>query len=144
MKTQIASAMLAILFGASFNPSLAQGTVTIKDKDINVVHFQELRYPQLARTAHIQGVVVIKVRINDQGIVMDASAISGADALVQDCLKNAKNWRFQPNDQHAAVIVYRFRLPPSDCGSVSSFFMLQGANFATITACPLTIETQAK
>jgi len=137
-----ASALLlaGFLFTGPVNFASAQVEPTVDDRDMRVVHFEELRYPQLARSAHVEGLVVVRVKLNDQGGVTDAIAISGAAVLVHECLTNAKKWTFQPNAQHSAVIVYRFTLPKADCASVTSFFMLEGVNLANITACPLTVE----
>ena len=38
----------------------AQQEATVSDKDVKVVDVEELRYPQIARVAHIEGVVVIR------------------------------------------------------------------------------------
>ena len=140
--TTIRTVVIASLLVASASMVVyPQQNETINDKDIKVVKFVELRYPQLARTAHVQGLVVVRVRLNDEGDVADAVAISGADVLVRECVANAKKWKFQPNSSRTAVIIYQFKLPPADCGSVESFFTLEGVNLAKVTACPLTVQT---
>ena len=69
-------------------------------------------------------------------------ALSGHDKLIPDCLANAKKWRFQPNAQHAAVIVYNFRMPYAACKSETlvSFSMLQAPNFVTVKACSVPVN----
>ena len=133
-------ALAGILVMSSPTHASAQDDSTVYDKEIRVVHFEELKYPTLAKVAHIEGVVVIRVVLDDRGNVVKATAISGKEPLIPDCITNAKKWKFEPNARKMAVIVYSFTLPTADCGSVGSFFMLQGANLATITACPPTVQ----
>jgi TonB family protein len=128
--------LLCLALVVSTDYVAASDDVTLNDKDINVVHFEAMSYPQLARVAHVQGVVVIRVSLDSEGKVEKAMAISGREELIPDCLANAKKWKFKPNRLKMAILVYSFTLPPVDCGSVTSFFTLQGVNVASITGCP--------
>lgn len=109
---------------------------TIDDKGINVADFEDLTYPAIAVIAHVQGVVVVRVRLSDQGKVLDAVALSGAQLLTGPAIDNAKKWRFEPNSQKAAVIVYNFRIE-GIChdGAAASHMIFYPPNFATITDC---------
>jgi TonB family protein len=140
-KRLVLVSILCLLTPSWFTRVAAQRNQSVVDKDSRVVDFEELRYPPLARAARIQGIVVIRVTLDDTGGVKDAEAISGAELLVSDCLTNVKKWRFQPNLQKTAVIVYHFKMPGVSCKSVGSFFMLQGPNFATIVGCEVPVET---
>lgn len=133
--------LLTLFLAGSADCSFAQEEATVSDTDIQVLHFEELSYPTVAWVAHVQGVVVIRVVLDDRGNVVKAAAISGKEQLITDCLANAKKWKFHPNPQKMAVIVYKFTLPPVDCGSAKSFFTLEGANLANVTACPFTVQT---
>jgi TonB family protein len=123
--------LLAILF-CRVGAGQANGTGGNEPK---LVDFQDLAYPTLARSAHIQGIVVIRATLDGSGNVVDAEAISGAEPLVPDSLANAKKWKFQPNARKLAVIVYNFRLTAAISKSGCSHFMLEPPNFATITGC---------
>ncbi|HTV60669.1 MAG TPA: energy transducer TonB [Verrucomicrobiae bacterium] len=142
MKTKVGKLLLliAILVAGYLHGLNAQDVGTVNDKDIKIVHFEELKYPTFARAAHIEGAVVVRVFLDGQGNAVKAIAISGKDALITDSIANARKWKFQPNTQRTAVIVYIFTLPTAACGSVTSIFMLQGANIATITGCPAPVE----
>jgi TonB family protein len=135
---------LSILTGLSLFCAVwlvrAQDSMTIEDRDISVVHFEELRYPPLARTANVEGVVVIRVSLDDKGNVERVEAISGNKVLVNDCLANAKKWKFEPNSKKSAVLIFDFTLKYASCGSASSFFVLRGRNMVQIMACAETIE----
>lgn len=137
MKTMLRRIVLAVCLAAISPLSCFQAQLepTINDKDMSVIDFAELGYPPLARQTRTQGVVVVRVRLDNDGKVSEGIAISGPELLVADSVANAKKWRFRPNAHRAAVIVYNFRMPLASCKSVASFFMFQAPNFATITGC---------
>src|SRR5579863_4542301 len=106
------------------------------DGDAQLVSFEDLAYPGIARETRIQGVVVVEARLDDKGNVVSASSITGPKLLIPDCLTNAKKWKFKPNPHNSAVIVYEFRLDDGACHDNShSLFLLRHENFASITAC---------
>jgi TonB family protein len=113
----------------------AQQEKPISDSDMKVIDFEDVKYPVLARDTNTQGVVVVRVRLDNDGKVVEATALSGFELLVQECLANAKKWRFKPNARRAAVIVYNFRLIGLCKSSAVSFSTLQEPNFVTITRC---------
>jgi TonB family protein len=131
---------LAALIILGFASVCNSQEVTVNDKDINVIHFEALEYPNFARAAHIEGVVVVRVVLDEHGDVTKVSALSGKEPLVPSCIANVKKWTFQPNTGKVAIVVYNFTMPTGACGSVRSLFMLQGANFVTITGCPPAVE----
>ena len=92
----------------------------MNDEDLKVVHFEDLRYPPLGRLERIQGVVVVRVKLDEKGNVVEPEAISGAKLLIPESLANAKKWSFQPNSEKAAVIVYNFRLTSGYCHTITS------------------------
>ncbi|HTD21721.1 MAG TPA: hypothetical protein VK738_03655 [Terriglobales bacterium] len=71
----------------------AQQSGTVDDKDIKVVSFEKMKYPVMS-SARIHGLVVVQVRLDDEGKVVDATAISGNEVLVPDTLANVKKWCF--------------------------------------------------
>ena len=121
---------------------VGQEGVVVHDKDMRVADFEDIAYPPLARQTRTQGVVVVRTRLDEDGKVIEALAISGSDLLVPASVANAKKWRFQPNAHHAAVIVYNFRMPDAACKSttVTSFSILQPPNFVTVTACGVPVN----
>jgi TonB family protein len=118
----------------------AQQDTTIRDEDVKVLDFESLKYPALAQQSNYQGVVVVRVKLDSDGKVAEATAISGHKLLIPDCLANARKWRFQPTASHAAVIVYNFRLRYGKCKPSGKFFTLETPNFATITGCAITVQ----
>jgi len=110
----------------------AQQSGTVDDKDIKVVSFEKMKYPVMGLTARIHGLVVVQVRLDDEGKVVDATAISGNEVLVPDTLANVKKWCFSPNAQKTAVVVYNFTLE-GGCYQPDTF-TLEGRNLAVVVA----------
>ena len=139
MKTVVRSLSLALcsLIAFPLNFVEAQQNSTVNDKDMTVVDFEDIGYPPLARQTLTQGVVVVRVGLDKDGKVTDALALSGSEFLTSASVANAKKFRFQPNPQRAAIIVYNFRMPRAACGSkkILSFSTLQAPNFVTIIGC---------
>jgi TonB family protein len=54
------------------------------------------RYPTVARQAHIQGTVVLRVEIGTDGAIQSLSAISGHPELVHAAIEAVRQWRYQP------------------------------------------------
>ena len=61
-----------------------------------ITHKTEPIYPEAARNANIQGVVVLETVIGPDGTVVDVRAVSGPDELATAAVDAVKWWRFQP------------------------------------------------
>src|SRR5260370_27865367 len=95
-----------------------------------------MRYPAIARSANIASIVVVRIKLDDAGKVVSATAVSGAKALVFDVMPNIQKWRFRPNAAKAAVIIYEFRLATGQCRQrVREQFVFPAPNVATGTGC---------
>lgn len=117
---------------------IAQQQSGERDDRVAIADWEELKYPPLAVQARVQGVVVIQVKLDEDGGVQESTAIWGSKFLIPDCLANAKKWRFQPNSQKNVVIVYHFYFDDSACHpgtSYSSNSKFMAPNFASITSC---------
>jgi TonB family protein len=120
--------------------------VTISDSDVEVLDFEEMRYPRLAAEARIDGVVVVQVKLTEQGEVEESTALSGKEILIKDCLTNVRKWRFRPNPKGTAIVVYIFRFPCGNLSSKSDYqeqFVLDAPNLATVTGTAMHIQTQS-
>jgi len=103
----------------------AAGDKTIFNEAIKTASFETLSYPLVARLKRVQGVVVVRVTIDQDGRVRDSSAISGPESLIADCIENGRKWRFQPNSGSSAVIIYQFKIEGfciSGCPSHATFW----------------------
>lgn len=124
--------------------SWAQEEKPVSDSDVKVIDYTELSYSSIARYAGIQGAVVVRAQIDDQGKVVDATIISGPEVFRLDCLNNVRKWRFEPNPRKSVIVIYNFSLLDGRCKSDSSLFVLQGRNLATIVSCPHSVEVTSE
>jgi len=53
-------------------------------------------YPAIAKSARIQGAVVLQAEISKQGTIENLRVISGHPMLVQNALDAVKQWRYKP------------------------------------------------
>jgi hypothetical protein len=70
-------------------------------------------YPQIAKTAHIMGDVVVRITTNGESVV-DAKAESGPPVLTKASEDNAKTWKFAPHPPGTFRITYRYKLTDGD------------------------------
>jgi TonB family protein len=105
----------------------------ILNEDIGIVRFEVLAYPLLARATHAEGAVVVRVKVDSDGKIASATAISGPKALITDCMANAKKWLFRPEKSRDVVIVYIFKFEGLCYSSCPSSFHFSPPNVATIT-----------
>ncbi|MGH9739189.1 MAG: energy transducer TonB [Candidatus Acidiferrales bacterium] len=135
-------ALMASLALMAANVASAQDVRTIPDGDIHVTTFRSMKYPSVARFANIQGVVVVRLFLDSGGNVIHAEALSGAPLLIRETVKNAREWRFTPNKENAAVLVYVFSLSGL-CAQDRNVneLIFHPPNLSTITTCQATVET---
>jgi TonB family protein len=77
----------------------------------------EPQYPEVARTARIQGQVVLKALIDKSGSVEEVTLVSGPPMLATAAIEAVKQWKYKPyllNDQPVKIetlITVSFPLP---------------------------------
>ena len=76
-------------------------------------------YPEAARTQHIEGPVVLNVRVLGDGSVSEIEIVSGHPLLAEAATQAVRQWKFQPYSvngqpiEREERITVRFSLPPS-------------------------------
>lgn len=101
---------LVVLVAAAGAPQLLRAAA-IADEDVRVTHFEEMSYSPLAHIAAPNGgVVVIRVSLSKSGAVIAATPLSGRRGLIDECVKNARMWTFDPGKSLEAIIVYVFEI----------------------------------
>lgn len=105
----------------------------IFNENMKLVFFETVVYPLTARLQRVQGTVVVRVTLDNDGRVVTAMAISGAKTLISECVANAKKWRFRPNAEKAAIVIYQFKIEGLCNLPCSSQFRLEPPNMAVIT-----------
>jgi hypothetical protein len=136
--TKIWLAVSLVMFTLWHVQSSAQDNGTILDSEIIVTLPEKMIYPPIPRQANVEGIVVVKVKLDDAGKVVSANALSGNSLLVPNSVANALKWRFQPNTHKAAIVVYEFRLSEKECEGEKgekSRFVYRKPNFAVLTGC---------
>ena len=61
-------------------------------------------YPQIAKTAHIQGTVVLHAIISKDGSVQEVQYISGPPLLMRSAMDAVKQWRYQPTTLNGEAV----------------------------------------
>jgi TonB family protein len=108
-------------------------------EETSVKHLVALDYPRLAASARIQGEVVVKCTINDDGQVKNAEVVSGHPVLAKDARENAAKWAFGPavgskGESRVFTLIYRFRLEGVCFTKCPSSFSFDYPNQATVVA----------
>jgi TonB family protein len=69
-------------------------------------------YPPIAKVAHVQGTVVLKVVVDGSGKVQKVSSLSGNAMLLQAAIDGVKGWTWRPFEEtHGAPAVFEVRVP---------------------------------
>jgi TonB family protein len=89
-------------------------------------------YPVLAQQARIAGTVVIRVRINIDGTVANADAVTGHPLLRKAAEQNIKLWRFAKPGENASGDDLEF--------SYTYVFQLKGVSSESHPSAELTYE----
>jgi TonB family protein len=79
---------------AAANPMRARVPAGVMEQLL--IHKVEPVYPEAARQANVQGVVVLNAVIAPDGTVVDVRRVSGPAALAPAAMDAVKWWRFQP------------------------------------------------
>ena len=131
--TSLARIILACILSFVVSPKALAQTDPVLNESIRTLYFEDLIYPLAARVSHVQGVVVVKARLDDRGRVVSAKAVSGSKALIADCLSNSRKWRFEPNRDKSVVIIYTFKFEGLCNLPCASQFRFEPPNSVTIT-----------
>jgi TonB family protein len=84
--------------------------VPAQEMESRLVHKIEPIYPEAARQAKVQGVVVLDAVIGTDGTVVDLRAVSGPDELAAAAVDAVKWWRFRPYVLSGQVVAVKTRL----------------------------------
>jgi TonB family protein len=82
-----------------------------------LIHRVEPKYPEAARSQHIQGPVTLNTIVGEDGSVRSATVLSGDSTLAAAALDAVRQWRFKPYRvngrarEFTAQITVNFKLP---------------------------------
>ena len=78
-------------------PTVTHTTVRISHmSEGDLVHKVQPAYPQLAKLAHVQGVVVLAAVISREGTIEKLRVVNGHPMLVQAAVDAVQQWRYKP------------------------------------------------
>ena len=89
-------------------------------REPKLLYRPELRYPVLARQAHVSGVVMIDAVLDERGNVVEMKIVNGPPLLYTAALEYLKQWKYEPT--------YLNDVPISVEMIVSIIFQLNGAS----------------
>lgn len=87
-------------------PVLAKPSIISRPMQGYLIHKVEPIYPPIAKTAGVQGAVLIKAVISTEGKIEQAQVISGSPWLSKAALEAIQQWRYRPyylNDKPVEV-----------------------------------------
>lgn len=94
--------------GNSFLSGAKGNGPTMSIADMEVVHQVIPEYPEPARRARVEGMVILHVTINEKGVPTKVDVVSGHSMLVAETLRVMNLWRFRSVKQngHAVSAVF--------------------------------------
>jgi TonB family protein len=81
---------------AAPDPSLKLVRIDGNVLEGNLIKRVDPVYPQIARTAHISGTVVLHVIVGTDGTVQDVTYVSGPPLLLRSALVAVQQWQYKP------------------------------------------------
>ena len=103
---------LTIVFALNADTEPDNKQTSTKERPLTNTHKVDAVYPEEAKRQGIQGDVGVEIKVNDNGQVTDARAVSGHELLRQAAVDAAKQFRFS-NDLKApvaATLTFKFVL----------------------------------
>jgi protein TonB len=93
-------------------PPQSGGDFLVFDKAPKVKKFVQPDYPTLARQAEIEGIVVLKVTVNERGRVMRATVLrSDAEVFNNSAIEAVQQWEFSPAEQSGNPVKATITIP---------------------------------
>ena len=89
------------------------GPATIHDFSmvgLAVLHQVSPGYPDFARRAHIQGRVVLKMTVDEQGHPIQVQVVEGHPVFHESAVQAARQWRFEPARMDGLPVKASFQL----------------------------------
>jgi len=100
-------------------PKVSQGKVDATPGEAQDTDFSRIKialkppapaYPAEAKAQRIQGIVVVEITVNEQGVPVGVRALSGPEELRSTAMGYAEQWRFQPHKVNGKPVKARFKL----------------------------------
>lgn len=102
------STVLVLMLPCAASAQVAAGAIDHGSPEL--LDFDDMQYPPLARIARVAGVVVVRATLDDRGRVSDTVSLSGPKMLDASALANAKWWKFKAGTGKEVILVYSFEI----------------------------------
>lgn len=86
------------------------GPVSLSSDAVRVLHQVNPQYPPLAIASRLQGQVVVRMVIDEQGVPIQAEAVSGPEVFKGPAMRAAQQWRFAPAMSEGRAVPATFLL----------------------------------
>ena len=104
-KTMHRSALFLLLFALTLTGSAMTLPIPQQEQpQLKAIHKVDPEYPEEARSAGVEGKVVVEVTIEENGEVSEAKVVSGHRLLQQAAIDAVKQWRFSNPLKSQAVV----------------------------------------
>lgn len=109
----------AVVRTVNLPPGLSKPTTNIGTgpivHDFSMTGLQVLQrvdptYPEMARRAHVQGMVVLLMTVDEAGVPTQVQVLEGHPALQDSASRAARQWRFVPAQLDGRAVAASFRL----------------------------------
>lgn len=103
---------LTIAFALKADSAPGKEQASTEERTLKNTHKVDAVYPEDAKRQGIQGEVAVEIKVNDDGLVTDARAVSGNELLRQAAVDAAKQFRFSNSrgTTVAATLTFNFVL----------------------------------
>ncbi len=109
------TAALIVFFACIASAQEIQKTVEVSPTiaDQHILKKIAPQYPEVAKSARLQGTVLLKVAISPEGKISHVGVVSGHPMLVTAAISAVKQWEYKPFmvDDHAAAVSTMVEIP---------------------------------
>lgn len=99
------------------------------------------RYPAIAQSARVTGVVVLELSVDARGVVVESRPLTGPLLLTEVAVAHSRTLRARPSKSRRAIIVYEFDLDNHACDNQQgSAFWWVTADYMRLSACAPLIQ----
>ena len=84
---------------------------TAFDEPPRVIRQVSPEYPDLARMSELEGVVMVRIGVNEFGDVIEATVLQGVTGLNQAAINAVMKWKFTPARQRDVAVPVRIVVP---------------------------------
>ncbi len=116
--------------------------VSSPSSELEFVSWGDLpRYPAIARSARLTGVVVLELSVDASGVVVESRPLTELPLLTEAAVAHSKTWKARAGARRRGIVVYEFALdnPACDRRDQTAFWWVT-ADYMRLSGCEMLIE----